>query len=95
MKGERSVGGAEASNEVVLEGADGTFGCISSVAVRWHQLEIDFLIVHEVFKDTGAFVVESFEVLVQAGFDEDGVCCGVCLEDTFLGPGFHALVPRG
>ena len=36
MKGERSVGGAEAGDEVVLECADGTFGCIASMAVRWH-----------------------------------------------------------
>ena len=36
MEGEGSVGGAEAGNEVVLECAHCTFGCIASVAVGWH-----------------------------------------------------------
>ena len=43
------VGAAESGNEMVFEGANCMFGCIASVIVGWHWLEIDVLVVHKIF----------------------------------------------
>ena len=54
---EALVGGAEASLEVVLEGAYGSFCCIDSVHSWWSFLVVNVFLVHEICECFGAFVV--------------------------------------
>jgi hypothetical protein len=61
MHGEVLVGAAEASNEVVFKGLDGSFGCVASVEVRRNKLEVNRLCFHEAFETIGGFVVQFLE----------------------------------
>jgi hypothetical protein len=38
-------GGFSTRNEVILKGADSTFGSVAAVEMWWYQLEFDFLAV--------------------------------------------------
>lgn len=78
MQRETSIGGSQSGNEMVSEGADGTFSCIALVAVVWHKLEVCVLVLHAFFKNIGTFVVESLETGLQACLDKDSMCFGVC-----------------
>jgi hypothetical protein len=44
MDREIGVGAAESSKKVVLEGADGAFGRISTVDARWDKLEVNDIV---------------------------------------------------
>jgi len=60
---EREVGGqaAEASNQMIFEGADGPFGRVPAVDARWYQLVLDANGRHVSFEYVRAFVVEPLE----------------------------------
>jgi hypothetical protein len=73
MEGEVLVGGAESGDEVVFEGADSTFGGVSSVDVGRDELEVDLLLGHVGFEGGGGFVVESLELRFEATGAEEGV----------------------
>jgi hypothetical protein len=43
------VGAADTCNEVIFKGADGAFGGVSAMVVRWDELIVDILLGHESF----------------------------------------------
>jgi hypothetical protein len=49
VEGEIRVGATKASNEVVFERSDGSFGGIAAVDMGWYELEINLFVVHEIF----------------------------------------------
>jgi hypothetical protein len=51
------VSAAETSNEVVLEGVNGTLSSITAMNTRRDQLKIDPFLGHEVFEDEGGLIV--------------------------------------
>lgn len=59
MKGKIGVGAAETGNEMVFEDADGAFGTVASVGVRWDELKVNVVVGEKLFEDGGCFVVES------------------------------------
>ena len=59
MEGKIGVGAAEARDEVVLEGADSSFGGVGSVHAGWDELWLDGVCCHELEKDVGTFIVEA------------------------------------
>jgi hypothetical protein len=61
------IGAAQASDEVVLESADGAFGRIGAVNTRWDELEVNVFIVEELPESSGALVVEALELGAEAG----------------------------
>jgi hypothetical protein len=70
MQGKVLVDAAKTSDEMILEGADATFGCISVIHSRRYELEIDFLLMHKLLEDLGTFVVEALETRFQSGLSE-------------------------
>lgn len=50
MEWERRIRTAQTCDEVVLPGADGLFGSISAMNVRWDELKVDAFGVHELFE---------------------------------------------
>jgi hypothetical protein len=73
MKREVFVDTAEAGDEVVLEGADGTLGGVAAVDARRGKLEVDVLGTEELLEGLGAFVVKALEEGLEAGGTEAGV----------------------
>jgi hypothetical protein len=69
------VNASKASNEVILEGADGAFGGIAAVDTGWGELEIIFFFIDElVFQGIGALmIVETLEAGTQAGGAKFGI----------------------
>ena len=61
MEREVFVDAAKASNEVILEGADGAFGGIAAVDSWWGELKVDMFFAEELFQGFGAFIVETLE----------------------------------
>jgi hypothetical protein len=55
------VNAAKASNEVILEGADGTFGGIASVDPGRGELKVNFFLAEELFQGFEALIVETLE----------------------------------
>jgi hypothetical protein len=95
MEREVRVGAAQASDEVVLESADGAFGRIGTVKTRRDELEVDVLIVEELPESSGALVVEALELGAEAGTNElivDGLVRG---EDGGTGLAGHGLSVDG
>jgi hypothetical protein len=74
------VGAAQPSDEMVFEGADGTFGCIRAVVVRRYQLIVDMICGHLLEESSGGFVVQS-NVLRGEATGAEGI------EDSFVGGG--------
>jgi hypothetical protein len=64
---------AEASNQVILERSDGSFGGVGAVNARRNQLEIDLLAAEECLQSGGTFIVEALELGAEAGGDESVV----------------------
>ncbi len=62
MDGPLFVGAADACDEVILERADGFFGCVAAVDVWWHQLVLHVLLGHESFQSCRCFIVELLEL---------------------------------
>jgi hypothetical protein len=88
---EVGVGAAQASNEVVLEGANGAFGRIGAVKTRRDELEVDVLVEEELLESSGALVVEALELGAEASANEpivDGLVRG---EDGGAGLAGHGL----
>ena len=82
------VRGAESSNEVVFLRSNCALSCISTMHNGWHELEVDFLLFHQVFENCAVFVVETLESGVKAAADEESVNAGVNSED-FLCSSVH------
>jgi hypothetical protein len=59
MEGESLVDTAEASNEMIFEGADGAFGSIATMNIWWGKLEVNVLGGEEIFQCLGSLVVKS------------------------------------
>ena len=59
VEGAVLVSAAETSNEVVLEGSNGTFSSITTMDTRRNELKIDPFLGHEVLEDDGGLIVES------------------------------------
>ena len=49
MHGEFRISASKNGQEVILEGADGKFGCIAPVLMCWHELIVDLLLFDVVF----------------------------------------------
>ncbi len=64
------VDAAKASDEMILEGADAAFGCISAMHSRRDELEIHVLLMHKLLEDLRTFVVEALETRFQSGLSE-------------------------
>jgi hypothetical protein len=58
IHGEQLVGATEASNEVILEGSDRSFGGIVVVRVRQYKLEFNVIGVEKLFEATRGFIVQ-------------------------------------
>ena len=62
MNGKILVHTAQTSNEMILEGANGTLGSIVSMNVRWGKLEIHVLSnKEEVFECIRAFIAKAMQ----------------------------------
>ena len=70
MERKSFIGTAEATNEVVFEGVDGTFGGIAVVDVRGDKLKINLLLMHELLENVGLFIVEALEVGAETRLDK-------------------------
>jgi hypothetical protein len=55
------VNAAKASNEMILEGADGSFGGIAAVDSGWGKLKINNFFAEELFQRFRAFIVKPLE----------------------------------
>ena len=53
---------AEASNEVIFKGSNGSFGGVASMVTRRDKLKIHLLLLHEVFQGSRAFIVKALEL---------------------------------
>jgi hypothetical protein len=81
------VDAAQASNEMILEGADGAFGGIAAMDSWWGELEVNFFFAEELFQSCGTFIVETLEERTQSGgaqfgmddlkSGKDGVACAI------------------
>eukprot|EP00980_Cylindrotheca_fusiformis_P017525 scaffold5497_cov135-Cylindrotheca_fusiformis.AAC.4 len=60
--GEVWIGGAEAGDEVVLEGADGSFSGVAAVDSWWGQLEVNLFLANVVLEDGAGLVVKALEL---------------------------------
>jgi hypothetical protein len=89
------VSAAEASNEVVLEGADGPFGCIATVQMRGSKLKVDMFGSHEGLEGCRGFVVQALELRSEAAFGEKRVCTFVRRKDLGTGFALHQLDVNG
>jgi hypothetical protein len=61
VDGELRVSAAEASNEVILECANGPFSSIAAMGTRGHQLVVNVSCHKEVFEGGAAFIVKLVE----------------------------------
>jgi hypothetical protein len=91
MHREVRVGATEASNDVVFKRLYSLFGCVSSVQMRGHKLEVDGFGPHEAFKTSGGFIVQFLENGSHATLDKRGVDNGVCEEEFSLQAILHRL----
>ena len=46
---------------MILEGADGAFGCVATAKMRRGKLEVDRLLVQKIAEQDGSFVVKSLK----------------------------------
>ena len=67
MEGEVFVGAAQAGDEMVLEGSNGTLSGIALVYVGQDQLEVDVFRSHVFLQGLGGLIVQSLELRAQAG----------------------------
>jgi hypothetical protein len=65
VEGEVLVSAAETSNEVVLEGVNGTFSSIVTMNTRRDKLKIDPFLGHEVLGDDRGLIVESLQLVAK------------------------------
>ena len=73
MKGEVFVDAAEAGDEMIFEGSDGSFGGVAAMDIGWHKLVGDIFVIEKLLKRRRAFVVEALELWAEAGLAELGV----------------------
>ncbi len=62
MKGKVLVHAAQASNEVILESTNGSFGGIAAVNVRWDELIVHIFCGEVVLEGLGCLVVKALEL---------------------------------
>jgi hypothetical protein len=84
LEGAIHVDGGKGDNKVLLEGSDGSFGCIDAMVVWRHNLNIQFFRPNVRFDGLGTFVVHDVEVRlvilhakgakdISEGCDESGI----------------------
>jgi hypothetical protein len=61
MKREVAIRGTKTRDGVVLEGLDSAFRRVPAVDMRRCELEVNFLLCHELLQGGGGFVVEALE----------------------------------
>jgi hypothetical protein len=61
VEGEVFVDAAQASNEMILEGADGSFGGIATVDSGWGELKINNFFAEELLQSFRAFIIKPLE----------------------------------
>jgi hypothetical protein len=66
VEGKVFVDATEASNEVIFEGADGTFCGIAAMDAGRYQLEVNIFFRHVILEDLGTFIVEALELGAKA-----------------------------
>ena len=91
MKGEIGICGAEAGNEVILEGTNGAFGGIAAVHMGRNQLEVDVFSAHELFENVRGFVVKTLQDWTAASSNEDRKRLLVCIKDGSCALCFHGF----
>ena len=85
------MGGTEASDEVVFEGAHSAFGCIDSVVVGFNELEARSGLVDGTLDRFGGLFVEDVELGLEAVIREDAVELLVGSEGFCVTAVFHGL----
>lgn len=63
-----SVDGAESSDEVVLEGLDGSLCCVHSMVMRFYQLDFDVIIFKVFLNCFAGHVVDDVEARFESSF---------------------------
>ncbi len=91
MHREALVGATEASNEVVFKRLYVSFGCVSSVQMRGHKVEVNGFVSHEAFETSGGFIVQFLDNGSQAVLYERRVDNGICAEEFSLRTILHRL----
>ena len=95
VEGEVLVDAAEASDEVVLERADGAFGRVAAMHASGRELEVDALLMHELLEDSRTFVVQALWTGLQASLGQMRVENLVRGEDAFGGAVLEGLGEYG
>ena len=67
------VTAGDASNQVVLEGLNGTLRRVCLVQVGWYKLKCDYLAVHIILEASWTFVVKHLELGLKAPIGELGI----------------------
>ena len=57
MHGKSAISAAESGDEVIFPGANGSFGSVATMDMRWYQLVVDVIDLIEFFKEVGCFIV--------------------------------------
>ena len=73
VQGEGFVDTAEASDEMILEGADGAFSGVATMDARRSKLEVDVFAAEEVLERFRALVVQALELGAVTGSAEAGM----------------------
>jgi hypothetical protein len=71
--GKMAVSGAEARNEMVLEGTNGAFSRVATMDAWGRELEIDTSSGDELFEESASFIVEALELGPEPSGDQIGV----------------------
>ena len=67
MKREVLVNTTQASDEVILEGSDGTFGGIAAMDAGGSKLEVNVLMAEKLLQGLGTFIVKALQERLEAG----------------------------
>ena len=91
MQREGGVAAAEASDQVILVGGDGSFRSIGAVQVRWNELESDAGVPHDLFEASWALVVDHLKARRETTAGEVIVEGRVSAKEFVLAAGFEWL----
>lgn len=85
------VGTAQPCNEMVFEGPDGPFSCISAVEMRWSQLKVNLGFAHMGLKGLTGFIIEALELGAESSGGEQVKSPFVAGENFRTGAGLQGL----
>jgi hypothetical protein len=89
------VGAAQAGDEVIFERANGAFGSVSAVDVRWSELVVDVDAGHELLESGGCFVVELLELWFESALGQESMGSFVGGENFRAGFALHGFNENG